>query len=191
VDNPIVQFETWFAAARSAGVPQPEAMALATADQRGRPSVRMVLLKGWGPGGFEFYTNRLSRKGTELAANPYAALTLYWQPQGRSVRAAGSVRPISARGSLAYWNSRPLASQASAWASAQSTPLESREELEARQTELSASAVEGRLPLPPFWGGYRLRPDWIEFWEHRDDRLHRRVLYSRRNGTWTRGELQP
>ena len=191
MDDPLALFETWFAQARSVGVPQAEAMALATADAGGRPAVRMVLLKGWGPRGFEFFSNRQSRKGLELAANPFAALTLYWQPQGRAVRAAGRVTMLSRRESLLYWNSRPLASQASAWVSNQSRRLDSREQLERRQAELIAGADTGRLPLPPFWGGYRLRPDWVEFWEHRDDRLHDRLLYTRRRTGWRREELQP
>ncbi len=191
MENPLDQFEAWFASARAESVPQAEAMALATADARGRPSVRMVLLKGWGPRGFEFFTNRQSRKGKELKVNPFAALTLYWQPQGRSVRAAGRVTIMSRLDSLAYWRSRPLASQASAWASAQSSRLDSREHLVRRQAELVAGAGGGALPLSPLWGGYRLRPSWVEFWEHQDDRLHNRLLYTRRRGGWSIEELQP
>ena len=191
MEDPLARFETWFAEARAREIPQAEAMALATADARGRPSVRMLLLKGWGPRGFEFFTNRQSRKGSELAGNPFAALTLFWQPQGRAVRAAGRVTIMSRADSMLYWSSRPLASQASAWASAQSSRLDSRAELERRQADLIARADGGALPLPPFWGGYRVRPDWVEFWEHRDDRLHERLLYTRRRGGWRKEELQP
>ena len=191
MDDPLAQFEDWYAQAQAAAVPQPEAMALATADARGRPSVRMVLLKGWTGRGIEFFTNRGSRKGLELAANPQAAISLYWQPQGRAVRAAGRVTLMTARDSEAYWRSRPLASQSSAWASEQSRPLPSRAALEAKQRDLAAGAASGQLPLPPFWGGYRLRPAWVEFWEHRDDRLHRRLLYSRSGREWRVQELQP
>ena len=192
MSDPVQQFEEWFAEARAAGVPQAEAMALATADAQGRPSVRMVLLRGWGDRGFEFYTNRQSRKGSELAVNPHAALTLYWQPLGRAVRAAGPVRAMSAADSVGYWNARPPASQASATVSEQSRPLVgSRQDLEERQERLLAESGGASLPLPDFWGGYRLLPDYVEFWEHREDRLHHRVLHTRTATGWRSEELQP
>jgi pyridoxamine 5'-phosphate oxidase len=181
----------WYQAAEAAGQPLPEAMALATATPDGRPSVRMVLLKGWDRRGFVFFSNRESRKGSELAANPQAALTVYWDVLGRSVRAAGRVSRTSRRESLAYWVTRPRESQAAAWASAQSRPVASREELEARQRAILERFADRPLQLPPFWGGYRLRPDWVEFWEHRPDRLHHRLLLTRRRGGWRDEILQP
>jgi pyridoxamine 5'-phosphate oxidase len=181
----------WYRAAEEAGQPQPEAMALATADASGRPSVRMVLLKGWGPRGFVFFTNRESRKGSELAANPHAALTLYWTALGRSVRSTGRVSRASRAESLAYWVTRPRESQAAAWASAQSHPIGRREDLEDRYRAILERYADRPLPLPPFWGGYRLRPDWVEFWEHRPNRLHDRLLLTRRRGGWREEILQP
>ena len=147
--------------------------------------------EGLGQAGFVFFTNRESRKGSELAANPQAALTVYWGVLGRSVRAAGRVSRTSRRESLAYWVTRPRESQAAAWASAQSRPVASREELEERQRAILERFAERPLPLPPFWGGYRLRPDWVEFWEHRPDRLHDRLLLTRRRGGWREEILQP
>jgi pyridoxamine 5'-phosphate oxidase len=189
--DPFARLTDWYRAAEEAGQSQPEAMALATSTPDGRPSVRMVLLKGWGPRGFVFFTNRESRKGSELAANPRAALTLYWGVLGRSVRAAGRVSRASRAESLAYWVTRPRESQAAAWASAQSRPVDSREALEERYQAILVRFGERPLPLPPFWGGYRLRPDWVEFWEHRPNRLHERLLLTRRRGGWREEILQP
>jgi pyridoxamine 5'-phosphate oxidase len=189
--DPFTRVTEWYRAAEAAGQPQPDAISLATATPEGRPSVRMVLLKSWDARGFVFYTNRESRKGSELAANPQAALTVYWGVLGRSVRAAGRVSRTSRRESLAYWVTRPRESQAAGWASAQSRPIASREELEARQEAILQRFAERPLPLPPFWGGYRLRPDWIEFWEHRPNRLHDRLLLTRRRGGWREEILQP
>jgi pyridoxamine 5'-phosphate oxidase len=189
--DPFQTVTDWYRAAEAAGQPQPEAMSLATATPDGRPSVRMVLLKSWDARGFVFFTNRESRKGSELAANPRAALTVYWGVLGRSVRAAGRVSRASRRESLAYWVTRPRESQAAAWASAQSRPIASRAELEARQRAILQRFGGRPIPLPPFWGGYRLRPDWVEFWEHRPDRLHDRLLLTRRRGGWREEILQP
>jgi pyridoxamine 5'-phosphate oxidase len=189
--EPFGRVTDWYRAAEAAGQPLPEAMALATADRDGKPSVRMVLLKGWDARGFVFFTNRESRKGSELAANPVAALTIYWGVLGRSVRAAGRVSRTSRRESLAYWVTRPRESQAAAWASAQSRPIGRREELEARYRAILERFGKRPIPLPPFWGGYRLRPDWVEFWEHRADRLHDRRLLTRRRGGWREEILQP
>ena len=189
--DPFEKLDRWYREAEAAGQPQPEAMALATASPDGVPSVRMVLLKGWDARGFTFFSNRESRKGAELAANPQAALTLYWGVLGRSVRAGGRVTLASRRDSLAYWVTRPRESQAAAWASEQSWPIESREELESRYAAILARFAGGPLPLPPFWGGFRLRPDWVEFWEHRANRLHDRLLLTRRRGGWREEILQP
>jgi pyridoxamine 5'-phosphate oxidase len=189
--DPFERLTEWYRVAVEAGQAQPEAMALATADAAGRPSVRMVLLKGWSPRGFVFFTNRESRKGLELAANPRAALTLYWGVLGRSVRAAGRVSRASRAESLAYWVTRPRESQAAAWASAQSRAIGSRDDLEARYRAILDRFADRPLPLPPFWGGYRLRPDWVEFWEHRPNRLHERLLLTRRRGGWREEILQP
>jgi len=189
--DPFQKVTEWYREAEAAGQPQPDAMALATADGAGRPSVRFVLLKSWNTRGFVFYTNRGSRKGTELAANPRGALTVYWGTLGRSIRAAGRVSAASRRESLAYWVTRPRESQAAAWASPQSRPIASRALLESAQRAILERFTDRPIPLPPFWGGYRLRPDWVEFWEHRPDRLHDRLLLTRRRGGWREELLGP
>lgn len=198
--DPLRLFEVWFGAARSTGVPVPETMTLATATRDGRPSVRQVLLKGFDPRGFVFYTGYESRKGRELAENPQAALLLHWAALGRQVRIDGPVERVSREESEAYWRTRPLASRLSAAASRQSEPIGSRAELERRVAELRAAGEEP--PLPPDWGGYRLEPVAYEFWEHRDDRLHDRFRYRLRgvrhrvrhrgtDGAWTVERLSP
>jgi pyridoxamine 5'-phosphate oxidase len=189
--DPFRQFSAWFAEAQAAGVPFPDTMALATASVEGRPSVRMVLLKGADERGFGFYTNRDSRKGRELAGNPYAALVVYWQGLGRQVRAEGRVEPVGFDESAAYWRTRPRASQLSAWASAQSEPVAGRGELEAAVAELADDFAGEDVPLPPHWGGYRVVPEAIELWEHRADRLHDRVLYTRDGDGWRMQRLAP
>jgi pyridoxamine 5'-phosphate oxidase len=190
--DPLRQLELWYAdAAAAAAVRQPDAMALATATTDGVPSVRMVLLKGFGPDGIVFFTSYESRKGIELEANPRAAVALYWQPLGRQVRAEGSVEPIASAESDIYFSTRPRGSQLSARTSRQSSPVESREELEARQAELAREFGERDVPRPEWWGGYRLRPDAWEFWQHRDDRLHDRFRYTLDGGGWRIERLQP
>jgi pyridoxamine 5'-phosphate oxidase len=183
--DPIARFQEWFEEAREAGVEVPEAMTLATADAEGRPSARMLLLKGADERGFTFFTGYESRKGRELEANPRAALVFYWRPLGRQVRVEGTVRRLSAEESDAYWASRPPRSRAAAAASRQSEPVASREELEAEFERLLPGDDVAR---PWRWGGYVLEPDAIELWQHRDDRLHERVRYTRRREGW-RAEL--
>lgn len=184
--DPIRQFCAWLDEARATGVAVPETMALATASADGAPSARMVLLKGADWRGFVFFTNLESRKGSELAENPRAALVVYWQPLGRQVRVEGRVERVSREEAAAYWETRPLSSRRSAAASPQSRPVESRAWLEARAAE-----VEAEPPLPPFWGGYRVVPETVELWEHRADRLHDRVLYTRDGERWRMERLAP
>jgi pyridoxamine 5'-phosphate oxidase len=190
--DPIRQVAAWLEEARAAGIALPEATTLATADAEGRPSARMVLLKGVDERGLSFFTNRESRKAEELARNPRAALVLYWQPLHRQVRVEGRVEPIDDEESLAYFRTRPRGSRLAAWASPQSRPLGDRAELEGRYraVEERFGGVE-ELPLPPFWGGYRVVPDAVELWHGRENRLHDRVRYERSGGGWIRGRLAP
>jgi len=189
--DPFLLFQEWFDEAERAGVVAPEAMTLATATADGAPSARMVLLKGADEDGFVFYTGYDSRKGAELAENPRAALVFYWQPVGKQVRVEGPVERVSEAESAAYFETRPRGSQLAAWASQQSRPLASREELERRYAELEQE-YEGRdVPLPPQWGGYRLQPEVIEFWEHHENRLHDRVRYTRAREGWQTERLAP
>ena len=187
--NPLRQFAHWFddAAATSR---VPEAMALATADADGAPSVRMVLMKAFDERGLVFHTHYSSRKGRELAANHRAALLFHWSPHGRQVRVEGSVEKVSAAESIAYFATRPRGAQLAALASHQSEQLESREALEARFAELGASHP-GEVPRPSHWGGYRLVPETYEFWQHRENRLHDRIRYRRRESVWVSERLAP
>jgi pyridoxamine 5'-phosphate oxidase len=191
MNDPLALFEDWFREADQAGIDVPEAMTLATAGTDGAPSARMVLLKGADDEGFVFYTGYVSRKARELEENPRAALVFYWRPLGKQVRVEGRVERVSEAQSAAYFATRPRGSQLAAWASRQSHPLESRDQLERRYAELER-AYEGReVPLPPHWGGFRLRPDALEFWEHRDNRLHDRIRYTRAREGWRAERLAP
>ncbi len=189
--DPLAQFAAWFDEARATPIRLPETMILATATSDGRPSARAVLLKGVDARGFVFYTSYESRKGRELAENPRAALVFLWDALGRQVRVEGEVARVSPVESDAYFRTRPLGSRIGAWASRQSQPLASREALVRRAAELAAEYDDGDVPLPPFWGGYRLTPAAIEFWQHRDDRLHDRLRYRRSEGGWTIERLGP
>jgi pyridoxamine 5'-phosphate oxidase len=189
--DPVEQFRLWFDVATAAGVPEPEAMTLATADADGRPSARMVLLRGFDGRGFTFFTNYESRKGLELAANPRAALVFYWHALERQVRIEGTVERTSDAESDAYFHSRPPGSRLGAWASAQSRPLPDRDALEATLARMTTDHPDGNLPRPPHWGGYRVVPDTVEFWQGRPSRLHDRFLYSRRGAAWTIQRLSP
>lgn len=183
--DPIAQFDAWY---REAGT---DAVCLVTASKDAAPSGRMVLLKGHGQQGFDFYTNFDSAKGRDLAENPKAALVFHWLPH-RQVRVTGTVTRIANDEANAYWRNRPKASQLSAWASRQSEVVESREALEQQVRELEQRFSDD-VPQPPFWGGYRLAPDAIEFWHHREDRLHDRLRYRRdeRSSGWVRERLAP
>ena len=190
--NPIRQFDAWFAQAVDAKLPEPNTMTLATVDSRGRPSARIVLVKGVDEQGFVFFTNYESRKGRELADNPYASLLFYWIELERQVRIEGKVVKTSPAESDQYFESRPLGSRIGAWASEQSQVIESRAVLEAREKEISTQYGE-HPPRPPHWGGYRLIPDAIEFWQGRPSRLHDRLLYTRSadGGDWQIARLSP
>jgi pyridoxamine 5'-phosphate oxidase len=188
----IAQFRAWFEEALSAGVVEPNAMTLATATPDGRPSARMVLLKGLDERGFSFYTDYESRKGRELAANPHAALVFYWPELHRQVRVTGTVTRVPREESETYFRSRPLASRLSAWASRQSEVVPSREVLEARHREAEERFPDGDVPLPDRWGGFVLDPEVIEFWQGRPGRLHDRLLYTRLpDGGWRIERLSP
>jgi pyridoxamine 5'-phosphate oxidase len=189
--NPLGRFQEWFREAEQAGVEVPEAMTLATADAEGTPSARMLLLKGADEDGFVFYSGYASRKGGELDENPRAALVFYWRPLGKQIRVEGRVERVSEAESAAYFATRPRGSQLAAWASQQSRPLASREELERRYAGLEREYEGCEVPLPPHWGGYRLRPEAIEFWEHRDNRLHDRIRYTRAREGWRAERLAP
>ena len=190
-DDPYALFEEWFAEARLAEPGLPEAVALATADTAGAPSLRMVLLKGFDAHGFVFYSNYASRKGRELARNARASLLFYWGGLERQVRVDGRVEKVPARESDAYFATRPRGSQLSAWASAQSETVAGRAALE-RRFAAYARKYPGAVPRPPHWGGYRLAPETIEFWQGREDRLHDRILYRRGpRGRWIIERLAP
>jgi pyridoxamine 5'-phosphate oxidase len=189
--DPIVQFQHWFTDAQRAGIRLPESMALATADAMGRPSVRFVLLKSVDERGFVFFTNAHSRKGRELRDNPRASLAFYWDALLRQVRAEGRIEPVAPAEVDAYWTTRPRESQLAARASRQSATLASRAQLLARWETLRHKYRDKDIPRPVGWVGYRLLPDAIEFWTHRDHRLHERELFTRTRGGWKRTLLQP
>lgn len=190
-DDPIALFVRWHAEARAAETVEPDAMALATADGDGRPSVRMVLIKGADQRGFVFYTNLASRKGGELAANPFAALCFHWKSLCRQVRIEGPVQPVSDAEADAYFASRARASRVGAVASRQSRPLESRDVLLRAVTEIECRHAEAEVPRPAFWSGYRVVPDRIEFWQQGEDRLHDRFRFSRTETGWSVQRLFP
>jgi pyridoxamine 5'-phosphate oxidase len=177
--DPLALFDRWFRAARDAGIYLSESMTLATATPDGAPSAREVLLKGYGPDGFVFYTNYESRKAVELELNPRAALLFHWSTLHRQVRIEGPVTRTSVAESEGYHASRPRSSRIAAWASEQSAEVESRAALEARFAARAAEFGSGPVPLPPFWGGYRVVPERIEFWQGRSNRLHDRLLFRR------------
>ena len=189
-DDPIAELGSWLEEAGRA-VREPHAMTLATAEKGGRPSARVVLLRGLDKRGLTFFTNRTSQKGRELARNPRAALVLHWWELGRQVRVEGTVEETSPEESSSYWRSRPRASRVAAWSSPQSQPLAGRAELDSRYAAASARFGDGEIPLPEHWGGYRVVPDSIEFWAHRDDRLHDRIRYVRTADGWRRERLAP
>ena len=190
--DPIVQFEKWFSEAWDENYPMPHAMSLATASAEGLPTVRTVLLKRYDPRGFVFFTNYGSRKAKQISDNPQAALLFPWVRLGRQVTVAGRVEKISKSESVQYFLSRPRGSQLSAWASAQSNVISSRAILESAFATVKRRFADGEVPLPDFWGGYRVDPDSIEFWQNRKDRLHDRFLYNRgENGAWRIDRLTP
>jgi pyridoxamine 5'-phosphate oxidase len=191
VDDPHKLFEEWLAEARLGEPNDPTAMALATANPDGRPSVRMVLMKGHDARGFVFYTNLDSRKGGELAANPRAALLFHWKSLRRQVRIEGPVDPVSAEEADSYFATRSRDSQLGAWASDQSRPLDSRAAFEARYEVTRARFEGGDVPRPRRWAGWRVRPERIEFWNDRAHRLHERRLFIREDDGWSEGLLYP
>src|ERR1700747_409131 len=190
--NPIKQFANWFTNAIETEIRDVNAMSLATADRDAKPSVRIVLLKSFDEDGFVFFTNYESEKGKQLEANPYAALGFYWIELDRQIRISGKVNKTSRAESQTYFHSRPVGSQLSAWASRQSEVIDARRVLDARMAEMTERFRNKRIPLPPNWGGYRLKPDKMEFWQGRPNRLHDRFRYTRQaGGSWQIDRLAP
>jgi pyridoxamine 5'-phosphate oxidase len=190
--NPIKQFANWFTAAIEAQIRDVNAMSLATASADGRPSVRIVLLKGFDQDGFVFFTNYESEKGHQLAANPYAALAFYWIELDRQIRISGRTEKTSREESARYFHSRPLGSQLGAWASRQSEAVDARRVLDARMAQITERFAGKPVPLPEHWGGFRLKPDQMEFWQGRANRLHDRFRYRLQGkGEWLLERLAP
>ncbi|MGA3243722.1 MAG: pyridoxamine 5'-phosphate oxidase [Bacteroidota bacterium] len=189
--NPFVQFDRWLDEALTSLLPEPNAMALATATGEGKPSVRMVLLKGYDDRGFVFFTNYEGRKSSELLKNPNAALLFYWSELERQVRIEGTVEKTSRQESEEYFNTRPLESRLGAWASRQSEVIPGRSDLERKVSDLKESYANREVPVPPFWGGFRLQPQVFEFWQGRENRLHDRIRYSLQGGVWVIERLSP
>ncbi len=188
--DPFVQFEAWYRDAEVA-VRMPEAVALATTSTDLRPSVRMVLARSWDQSGFVFYTDYRSRKSSEIEANPNGAMLFYWDVLGRQVRIEGTIARISETESDLYFSKRPRGSRVAAHTSVQSRPIDSRDALEARFRELWEGFEGEKVPRPRWWGGFRLTPDRMEFWQQGDDRLHDRILFTREESGWSIGRLQP
>jgi pyridoxamine 5'-phosphate oxidase len=188
--DPILQFEKWFEEALHAGLIEPNAMTLATSTRDGHPSARVVLLKGADANGFVFFTDYRSRKGAELDANPHVSLCFWWDALQRQVRISGTAVRVSREETAAYFHTRPHGSRVGAWASQQSATLASREMLE-KEVERLERAYPDDVPLPPHWGGYRVTPDSIEFWQGRPSRLHDRIVYTRDGSAWKIGRLSP
>jgi pyridoxamine 5'-phosphate oxidase len=190
--DPTKQFSAWFTAAVEAGIVDVNAMSLATATRDGKPSVRVVLLKSFDESGFVFYTNYASEKARQLEENPRAALGFYWLQLERQIRIEGSVEKTSRDDSIRYFHSRPIGAQLGAWASHQSEVIDARRILDARLAEMTERFAGGEIPLPPHWGGYRVRPATIEFWQGRPNRLHDRFRYTRAaDGAWSIDRLAP
>jgi pyridoxamine 5'-phosphate oxidase len=190
--DPMTQFALWMSDAEARALPEPTAMVLATTSAEGRPRARTVLLKGHGQEGFTFYTNRTSRKGQDLAANPWACVVFPWYPMQRQVTAEGRVSALSQADSEPYYRSRPRGSQIGAWASRQSRVIGSRAQLEDRVAELERRwPPPASIPMPGFWGGYLLVPETVEFWQAGQHRLHDRLRYRRQGGDWTIERLSP
>jgi pyridoxamine 5'-phosphate oxidase len=189
--DPLALFQKWYQEAVRSGVYLPESMALGTATPDGKPSARMVLLKGYDERGFVFFTNYGSRKAADLDANPEATLVFHWGILQRQIRLEGTAERISKQESEAYFKTRPRGSQIGAWASKQSEPLPNRKDLEAAFSKYEADYRGGSIPLPPFWGGYRLYPRSIEFWQGRANRLHDRIRFTREGEGWARVRLYP
>ena len=190
--DPVVEFDRWFTQAREAKVSEPNAMTLATATREGAPSARIVLLKGYDERGFVFFTDYRSRKGTELEQNPQASLVFFWPELERQVRITGTVERTSAQESEAYFRTRPRGSRLGAWVSHQSRVIPSRAQLESGLRQVKERFPTDDVPLPPYWGGYRLRPQEVEFWQGREDRLHDRIRYlQKKGGGWQLERLSP